>query len=191
MTNEELLVDTVDPARLDYPNPIFERIQEDPNNPWFLEEQIKYYKNAGVPIAHFAFKGQKKKHYYAIFNGESKADADAINKMNNCDIKRAERAENAFRKHETDSYDVMLENGYDAPADDDDPAEIVAYQIVMDALSKEYNALSEEKRNLCNTIKKDMSQRDAAAELGVSRRTYRDHKDAVMGELAKKLKSYR
>lgn len=191
MKKEELVVETVDPAKLDYENPIFERLEEDLNNPWMLEEQIKFYKKAGVPIAHFAFRGQKQKHYYAVFEGSSKAHANSMNRMNNRDAKKKERGEAAIKEHETDSYEVMLENGYDAPKEDDSPDEIIAYKVVMDALSREYNALSVDKRRLCDTVKSGMSQRNAAAELGMSRRTYRDHKDAVMSELAKKMKNYR
>lgn len=188
---EVTVVETVDPAKLDYGNPIFERLEEDINNPWVLEDQIKFYKKAGVPIAHFAFPGQQSRHYYAVFEGSSKDHADSMNKMNNRDAKKKERAEAAIRKHETDSYEVMIENGYDVPKEDDSPDEIIAYKVVMDALNKEYNALTEEKKRLCNTIKNDMSQRDAAEELGISRRTYRDHKDVVLSELAKKMKDYR
>lgn len=188
---EVTVVETVDPAKLDYENPIFERLEEDINNPWVLEDQIKFYKKAGVPIAHFAFPGQQSRHYYAVFEGSSKDHADSMNKMNNRDAKKKERAEAAIREHETDSYEVMIENGYDVPKEDDSPDEIIAYKVVMDALNKEYNALTEEKKRLCDTIKNDMSQRDAAEELGISRRTYRDHKDVVLSELAKKMKDYK
>jgi len=192
MTKDDVLVvETVDPAKLDYENPIFERIEEDINNPWFLEEQIKFYKKAGVPIAHFAFRGQKQKHYYAVFEGSSKAHADSMNRMNNRDAKKKERDEAAIKEHETDSYEVMVENGYDAPRDDDAPDDIVIYKLMMDVLNKEYKELSDEKKRICDTIKNDMTQREAAESLGMSRRTYRDHKDATMQELAKKMKDYK
>ena len=192
MTKDDVLVvETVDPAKLDYENPIFERIEEDINNPWFLEEQIKFYKKAGVPIAHFAFRGQKKKHYYAVFDGSSKAHADSMNRMNNRDAKKKERDGAAIKEHETGSYEVMVENGYDAPRDDDAPDDFVIYKLMMDVLNKEYKELSDEKKRICDTIKNDMTQREAAESLGMSRRTYRDHKDATMQELAKKMKDYK
>jgi hypothetical protein len=78
MKNEEKYVD---PATIDVKNPIFERLEEDKNNPWVLEEQIKYYKSLGVPIAHYAFPGQKERHYYAVFEGSSKLYADDFNRI--------------------------------------------------------------------------------------------------------------
>ena len=185
--NDVLVVATVNPAKLNYKNPIFESLEEDVNNPWVLEEQIKFYKRCNIPIAHFALPGQKTKHYYAVFEGSSKSYADIINRMNNRENKKKERRETVINEHETDSYDVMLENGYDVLREDDSPDEIVAMKILMDALNKEYQELSDEKKRICDTIKEGMTQRDAAKELGMARRTYRDHKDAVMGERAKKL----
>lgn len=186
--NDELVVATVNPSKLNYKNPIFERLEEDINNPWVLEEQVKFYKKAGVPIAHFALAGQKKKHYYAVFEGSSKNHADSLNKMNNRESKKKERREKSINEHETDSYDVMLENGYDVPREEDSPDEIVAMKILLDVLNKEYQELSEEKKRICDTVKEGMTQRDAAKKLGMARRTYRDHKDAVMRELKGKLK---
>ena len=52
----------------------------------------------------------------------------------------------------------------------------------MDALTKEYNELSEEKKRICDTIKKGMSQREAAAELGISRSTYRGPSKNIGGK---------
>ena len=191
MAKDELLCETVDPAKLDYKNPIFERLEEDSNNPWYLEDQIKFYKRNNVPIAYFALKGQKARHYYAIFEGRSEGEAKGYNKMRNAEVKKKERADAAIKEHETESYDVMIENGYDAPKEGDNPEEIIAYQVVMDALAKEYSELSEEKRRICDTVKKGMTQRDAAAELDIPRRTYRDYKDKTLDGLAKKMKDYR
>ena len=191
MAKDELLCETVDPAKLDYKNPIFERLEEDPNNPWHLEDQIKFYKNNNVPIAYFALPGQRSRHYYAIFEGRSEGEAKGYNKMRNAEVKKKERGDAAIKEHETESYDVMIENGYDAPKEGDNPEEIIAYQVVMDALAKEYSELSEEKRRICDTVKKGMTQRDAAAELDIPRRTYRDYKDKTLDGLAKKMKDYR
>lgn len=189
--DDVLVVETVDPAKLNYKNPIFERLEEDLTNPWVLEDQIKFYKKAGIPIAHFALRGQKKKHYYAVLEGSSKKYAESLNRMNNRDAKKKERDEVAIKEHETDSYEVMLENGYDAPREDDAPDEIIAMKVLVDALSKEYQELSDEKKRICDTIKEDMTQREAAEVLGMPRRTYRDHKNKVIKELAKKMKDYK
>jgi hypothetical protein len=191
MAKDELLCETVDPAKLDYKNPIFERLEEDPNNPWFLEEQIQFYKRNGVPIAYFAFKGQKSRHYYAIFEGKSKDDAKGYNRMKNAEVKKKERADAAIKEYETESYDVMVENGYDAPKEGDNPEEIVCYKVVMDALAKEYKELTDEKKRICDAIKDSKTQRVAAEELGMPRRTYRDKKDETLDGLAKKMKDYR
>ncbi|MBQ6231540.1 MAG: hypothetical protein IJJ74_10550 [Eubacterium sp.] len=191
MKKEDLLCDTVDPAKLDYENPIFEGLEEDPNNPWFLEEQIQFYKRNGVPIAYFAFKGQKSRHYYAIFEGKSEGQAKGYNRMRNAEVKKKERADAAIKEHETESYDVMVENGYDAPKEGDNPEEIVCYKVVMDALAKEYKELTDEKKRICDAIKDSKTQRVAAEELGMPRRTYRDKKDETLDGLAKKMKDYR
>ena len=191
MKKDELLCETVDPAKLDYKNPIFQRLEEEPNNSWILEEQIQFYKRNNVPIAHFAFKGQKSRHYYAIFEGASDREASSYNKNMNSEVKKKQRADEAINEHETESYDVMIDNGYDVPKEGDNPEEIIAYKVVMNALTKEYNELSEEKKRICDTIKKGMSQREAATELGISRSTYRGHKDKTLDGLAKKLKYYR
>ena len=188
MKNEEKYVD---PATIDVKNPIFERLEEDKNNPWVLEEQIKYYKSLGVPIAHYAFPGQKERHYYAVFEGSSKLYADDFNRMNNRDAKKRERHDNAIKENEPESYEVMVENGYDAISDEDSPEDIVIYMLMLDVLLKEYNDLSDDKKSLCDTISKGMTQRKAAEELGISRRTYRDRKEALMKDLVKKFKDYK
>ena len=191
MTKEDLLAVTVDPAKLDYKNPIFERLEEDPNNPWYLEDQIQFYKRNNVPIAYFALPGQKSRHYYAIFEGRSEGQAKGYNKMINAEVKKKERADAAIKEHETESYDVMVDNGYDAPKEGDNPEEIVCYKVVMDALAKEYKELTEEKKRICDTIKDSKTQRAAAEELGMARRTYRDKKDETLEGLANKMKDYR
>lgn len=191
MTKEELLAVTVDPAKLDYKNPIFERLEEDPNNPWYLEEQIKFYKSNNVPIAYFALPGQKSRHYYAIFEGRSEGQAKGYNKMINAEVKKKERADAAIKEHETESYDVMVENGYDAPKEGDNPEEVVCYKVVMDALAKEYKELTDEKKRICDFIKESKTQREAAEELGMPRRTFRDKKGETLDGLAKKMKDYR
>lgn len=191
MTNEELLVETVDLAKLDYENPIFERLEEDINNPWVLEDQIKFYKKAGVPIAYFALPGQRSRHYYAIFEGRSEGQAKGYNRMRNAEVRKKQRVDAAIKENEIESYDVKVENGYDAPKEGDNPEEIVCLKVVMDALAKEYKELSDEKKRICDTIKEGKTQRVAAEELGMPRRTYRDKKDETLDGLANKMKDYR
>ena len=85
----------------------------------------------------------------------------------------------------------MVDNGYDAPRENDNPEEIVAYKIVMDALTKEYEALTEEKKRICDIVGEGMTQRAAAEKLGIPRRSYRDKKDKTLSGLAKKMKKYK
>ena len=190
MTKKDILV-TVDPAALNYEHPIYMRLDEDKNNPQILEEQVKYYKRLGVPVSYFSLNGQKSKHYYAVFEGNSEERADALNKLNNSDVRKRDRAYAAIREHETESYNVMVDSGYDAPSYDDDPAEIEAFNTVIKALVKEYNDLSDEKKRICDMIMDNVPQRKAAEKLGMARRTYRDQMEAVLKELGRKLRPYR
>ena len=184
---KKIYVKIVNPGKLCYKYPIFERLRTDPNNPWFLQDQIDFYKNANVPVAYFALPGQKKMHHYAILDGESKDTADALNREFYRERDKAERAEAKRILHEAESYDVKVENGYDIPEEGSDPYEIIAYLDVLNALTREYQALSEEKKRFCDTIKKGMTQRAAAEEMGMPRTTYLDHLDTILKDLRRKL----
>ena len=189
MRKKTIYVTIIGRGKLRFKHPIFERLQTDPNNPWFLQEQIQFYKDAGIPIAFFALPGQKKKHYYAIFEAESQAEADRLNKEFYKERDRAERAEAKRIKYETDSYDVKVENGYDAPAEESDPYEIIARLDLLDALVRHCSSLAEEKKRICDTIKKGLTQRAAANEMGMPKTTYLDHMNDVLRELKRKLEN--
>ena len=176
--------------KLTYENPMFYKLLMDPNNPWVLIDQIRYYKERGVPIKRLAFQNQKTGHYYAIFNAGSKAEADEWNRTFNRENKQADRAMQKILEHETNSCEVMMESGEEAISDEGNPEEIAAYHEMYKELNKCYEALEADKKKLVDTVKDGMTQREAAEELGLPRGTYRDHKDAVVLELAEKMKDW-
>lgn len=174
---------TVNPSTLNYPHPYFVPIEDGD------EETIKYYKRNDVPVAHIALPGRMK-HYYAVFNADTQADADLMNRTYNNWAKKDARDKAAQEEFET-SYDVMVENGFDAKDDTNNPEEIIAYKVVINALNNALDELTEEKLRACQMVANGESQRTVAEKLGISRRTLRDRKDSAMSELGKKMKDYK
>ena len=174
---------TVDPSTLNYPHPYFVPIEDGD------EETIKYYKRNNVHVAHIALPGRMK-HYYAVFNADTQEFADLMNRTYNNWAKKDARSKAAQEEYES-SYDVMLENGYDAKDDTNNPEEIIAYKTVIIALTNALDELTEEKLRACTMVANGESQREVAEELGISRRTLRDRKDSAMKELSVKLKDYK
>ena len=155
-------VATVNPSTLNYPHPYFVPIDDGD------EETIKFYKRNDVPVAHIALPGRMK-HYWE---------------------KKAARAKASQEEYES-SYDVMVENGYDAKDDTNNPEEIIAYKTVINALTNALDELTDEKLRACKMVANGESQREVAKEIGISRRTLRDRKDSAMKELGDKLKDYK
>lgn len=176
-------VATVNPSSLNYPHPYFVPIEDGD------EETIKFYKRNNVPVAHIALPGRLK-HYYAVFNADTQADADLMNRSYNNWAKKDARAKMAQEEFET-SYNVMVENGYDAKDDTNNPEEIIAYKLVINALNNALDELTEEKLRACQMVANGESQRTIAEKLGISRRTLRDRKDSAIKELGDKLKDYK
>lgn len=174
---------TVNPSTLNYPHPYFVPIEDGD------EETIKYYKRNDVPVAHIALPGRMK-HYYAVFNADTQADADLMNRTYNNWAKKDARDKAAQEEFET-SYDVMVENGFDAKDETNNPEEIIAYKVVINALNNALDELTEEKLRACQMVANGESQRTVAEKLGISRRTLRDRKDSAMSELGKKMKDYK
>ena len=174
---------TVNPSTLNYPHPYFVPIEDGD------EETIKYYKRNDVPVAHIALPGRMK-HYYAVFNADTQEYADLMNRTYNNFDKKVARAKSAQEEYES-SYDVMVENGYDAKDDTNNPEEIIAYKTIINALTNALDELTEEKLRVCKMVANGESQRKVAEELGISRRTLRDRKDSTMRELGNKLKDYK
>ena len=125
---------TVNPSTLNYPHPYFVPIDDGD------EETIKFYKRNDVQVAHIALPGRMK-HYYAVFNADTQEYADLMNRTYNNWEKKAARAKASQEEYES-SYDVMVENGYDAKDDTNNPEEIIAYKTVINAL----NIYEEEKK---------------------------------------------
>ena len=130
-------VATVNPSTLNYPHPYFVPIDDGD------EETIKFYKRNDVPVAHIALPGRMK-HYYAVFNADTQEYADLMNRTYNNWEKRAARAKASQEEYES-SYDVMVENGYDAKDDTNNPEEIIAYKTVINALTNALDELTDEK----------------------------------------------
>lgn len=152
------------------------------------EATIKHYKEHDVPVAHIALPGRKK-HYYAVFGATSKKEANLMNRaFNNCS-KKEERDRDAWIKKAT-SYEGLLEAGYD-PETNDATEEIAQDKILIDALCDELIQLPNEKKRLVRMVYNKESQQSVADELGISRRTLRNRKDATFSDLAKKLDKYR
>ena len=116
--------------------------------------------------------------------------ADLMNRTYNNWEKKAARAKASQEGYES-SYDVMVENGYDAKDDTNNPEEIIAYKTVINALTNALDELTDEKLRACKMVANGESQREVAEELGISRRTLRDRKDSAMKELGDKLKDYK
>lgn len=150
-------VATVNLSSLNYPHPYFVPIDDGD------EETIKFYKRNDVPVAHIALPGRMK-HYYAVFNADTQADADLMNRTYNNWAKKDARDKAAQKEFET-SYDVMVENGYDAKDDINNPEESIAYKIVINALANALDELTEEKLRACKMVANKESQREVAEEL--------------------------
>ena len=174
---------TVDPAILNYANPYFVPIEDGD------EETIKHYKRNNVPVAHIALP-RRMRHYYAIFDAATKEEADFMNRIFNNWSRKDERDKVAREKFET-SYEILVENGFDQKSTGDNPEEIVAYSTVIAALYKALGGLTSEKLRACKMVANGESQRSVAEELGIPRRTLRDHKDKAMAELEKKMRQFK
>ena len=168
---------------LNYAHPYFVPIEDGD------ETTIKFYKSHDVPVAHIALPGRMK-HYYAVFNADTQEYADLMNRTYNNWEKKAARAKASQEEYES-SYDVMVENGYDAKDDTNNPEEIIAYKTVINALTNALDELTDEKLRACKMVANGESQREVAEELGISRRTLRDRKDSAIKELGDKLKDYK
>lgn len=168
---------------LNYAHPYFVPIEDGD------EATIKYYKNHDVPVAHIALPGRMK-HYYAIFDADTQEEADVMNRYYNRSEKQDDRAKAEIKQYET-SYEALLDDGYDATSDDNNPEEIAAYGVVIDALHTALKELTSEKLRACQMVANNESQRSVAEELDIPRRTLRDRKDSALKELGEKLKDYK
>lgn len=173
---------TVNPASLNYSHPYFVPIKDGD------EETIKHYKRNGVPVVHIALPGRKK-HYYAVFNEATKAEADRMNRTFGAWDKKAYRDKKAQKENEI-SYDELAESGYETIDNYNNPEETVAYKIMLAALASVLTELTEEELRICKMVANKEPQQKVAEELGIPRTTLRDRKNKLIKKLGNILKYY-
>ena len=174
---------TVTPASLNYPHSHFVPIEDGD------EETIKHYKRNGVPVVHIALPGRKK-HYYAVFNGATQAEADRMNRTFGAWDKKAYRDKKAQKENEI-SYDDLAESGYEPRDDYNNLEDTVAYKIMLAALASVLTDLTEEELRICKMVANKEPQHKVAEELGIPRTTLRDRKNKLIKKLGIKLKDYK
>ena len=166
-----------------YAYPIFVPIEDGD------EASIRYYKGCGVLVARFAFPGCGR-HYYAILEGRTQAEADALNRWLGNWMRQQARSNARRAEHEV-SYDAMAEEGYDAAKEGANPEDILMNLAVIRALYEELARLTEEGRRICRMVADKEPECAAAEEMGVKRTTMRDHKKLILAGLADRLGGYR
>lgn len=169
---------------LNYPHPYFVPIDDGD------EVTIRYYKQKDVPVTRIAFP-RRRPHYYAVLNAKTQEEADKMKRVFNTFEKKDARAKAEQMKFETESYDVMVENGYDAESEGSNPEEIIVHKVVMNAFYEKISTLPEEKLRICRMEANHESQRRVAEEMCIPRRTLRDHRDDLLSELRKFMKDFR
>ena len=147
---------TINLSPLNYPHSYFVPIDDGD------EETIKYYKRNGVSVVHIALPGRKK-HYYAVFNGTTQAEADRMNRTFGAWDKKAYREKKAQKENEI-SYDELAESGYEARDDYNNPEETVAYKIMLAALASVLTNLTEEELRICKMVANKEPQHKVADE---------------------------
>ena len=173
---------TVNPPPLNFPHPYFVPIDDGD------EETIKHYKRNGVPVIHIALPGRKK-HYYAVFNATTQAEADRMNRTFGAWDKKAYRDKKAQKENEI-SYDELAESGYETSDNYNNQEETVAYKIMLDALASVLTELTEEELRICKMVANKEPQQKVAEELGIPRTTLRDRKNKLIKKLGNILKYY-
>lgn len=153
------------------------------------EASVRYYKDAGVPVARFALP-RRGMHYYAILQGRTQAEADAVNRQFGS-WERKESRDRARRARHEVSYEALAEDGFDAAAEDAGPEDAAVGLAVVRALYEEIAKLSAEGLRICRMVADGEPECAAAAEMGMKRTTMRDHKRAVFAGLAERLDGYR
>lgn len=176
-------VATVNPSTLNLPHPYYVPIEDGD------EETIKHYKRNGVPVVHIALPGRKK-HYYAVFNGTTQAEADRMNRTFGAWDKKAYRDKKAQKENEI-SYDDLAESGYEARDDYNNLEETVVYKTILVFLSSVLAEFTDEELRICRMVANKEPQQKVAEELGIPRTTLRDRKNKIIKKLGIKLKDYK
>lgn len=189
MSQVELEKTEVTGKKLQYDYPIYYRLTDDNNNPYILNEQINFFKQWDIPLLFMTFKGQTKGHWYAIQPGESKEQADMINREQHRILKEEERRQTKIIEKEI-SLDLLAEDGYEIAASGKSIEETIEYNEYIESLLKEYKALNPKDQRICHTIASGASMRLSASKLGVAYSTYRGQKKRAVAALRKKLQEF-
>lgn len=145
---------------------------------------VKHYENLGIPVRWIVLHGVGG--YYAIMEAESEEEAKRLTD-GLCAMQRKDnRAKKRQAEHET-SYDALVDEGYDAATDDNDPANVVSDLMMVRDLLTECEKLTEEKKRICMGIAEKKTEREMADEFGIPQMTLHDRKVKVLKELKKKL----
>lgn len=190
---------TTNPASLNIQFPVYIRVDENDIS------SIEYHKANSTPLAKFALRPGLPKHLYAVMSAKSQAEADTLNREIGNMNRKSDRKQKAVLEHETsmtpfDEAGVDLSTGYIAPEKHtlpdlsncmkNDPAEIVAYTTVLNALVQEYSELSEEKQRMCDMIADKTPERVVAEEMGIRQSTLNGRKNAMLNELHNKMRDF-
>lgn len=150
------------------------------------EASIKHYKRNGAPVSLIRLP-HCEPHYFAVFNAATQEEADMMNRFFGNWLKKEQRSAKARIENET-SYDKLVEEGFDAAQAGTNPEEIVAYKILISALNKELEELTEKELRYCKMVANKEPEREVAKELGIPRTTVSGQKNTLMKKLKIKFK---
>jgi DNA-binding NarL/FixJ family response regulator len=88
------------------------------------------------------------------------------------------------------SLDKFVEDGYEI-SDSLDMDELVAEKLLLEELSAALNELDPINRRIAELYSEGLSERQIAAEVGLSQKTINNRKTSIFGQLHQRLKDYR
>ena len=86
--------------------------------------------------------------------------------------------------------DRFAEDGYEI-SDSLDMDELVAEKLLLEELSAALNELDPINRRIAELYSEGLSERQIAAEVGLSQKTINNRKTSIFGQLHQRLKDYR
>lgn len=191
--------ETTNTASLNIPFPVYVRIENDD------QASLAYHKYNGTPISNISLRPGLPKHLYAVFAANSQAEADTLNReLGNMNRKDSRNQKKKY-EHETsmtpfEDAGIDLSAGYVDPekhllpdlskCKKNDPAEIIAYKTVLNALNKELDELTNEKLRMCQMIAHKIPERTAADNMSIRQSTLNGRKNAMLKELRNKMKDF-
>lgn len=177
------------PEKLQYDFPIYYMLTEDRGDPDKLKNQLKFFMDGNVKLFQIKFKNQSQEHWYAVLPGESKEQADMINREQYRILKQEQRRQARIIENEI-SLDLLAEDGFEIAASGKSIEETIEYNEYIESLLKEYKALNPKDQRICHTIASGASMRLSASKLGVAYSTYRGQKKRAVAALRKKLQEF-